>query len=76
MAKTPGKRELNSEAKKELILEKSLELFRQYGYEKITITDICEECHINVGTLYHHFGSKLGILRAISSSLSAESALE
>jgi len=76
MARTPGKREVNSEAKKELILEKSLELFREYGYEKITITDICEECHINVGTLYHHFGSKSGILQAISNSLSGESALE
>ena len=75
MAKTPGKRELNTEAKKELILSKSLELFRQYGYEKITISDICEECRINVGTLYHHFGSKLGILQAISNNISVESAL-
>ena len=76
MAKTPGKREITSEAKKDLILKKSLELFQQYGYEKITITDICNECHIHVGTVYHHFGSKLGILQAISNSLSQESALE
>ena len=76
MAKIPGKRELNSEAKKELILDKSLELFRQYGYEKITINDICDECHMNVGTLYHHFGSKLGILQAISDNMSVASALE
>ena len=76
MAKTPGKRELNSEAKKELILDKSLELFRQYGYEKITITDICNECHMNVGTLYHHFGSKLGILQAISNNMSVVSVFE
>ena len=76
MAKTPGKRELNSEAKKELIIEKSLELFRIYGYEKITITDICNECHINVGTLYHYFGSKLGILQSISDKLSPASVLE
>jgi Transcriptional regulator len=75
MAKTPGKRELNSEAKKELIVTKSLELFSQYGYEKITINDICEECKINVGTLYHHFGSKMGILQAISSHISVASAL-
>jgi len=76
MAKTPGKRELNSEAKKELILDKSLELFRQYGYEKITITDICNECHMNVGTLYHHFGSKLGILQAISNNMSVVNVFE
>jgi Transcriptional regulator len=74
MAKTPGKREINSEAKKELIITKSLELFRQYGYEKITISDICAECGINVGTLYHHFGSKMGILQAISNHISAKSA--
>jgi|GEM_PF-1654657 len=76
MAKMPGKREIKSEAKKELILKKTLKLFRQYGYEKITITDICTECHINVGTLYHHFGSKLGILQAISNSISPASVLE
>jgi Transcriptional regulator len=74
MAKTPGKREISSEAKKELIITKSLELFRQYGYEKITISDICEECKINVGTLYHHFGSKMGILQAISDQISVASA--
>ena len=76
MSKMPGKREINSEAKKELILKKSLELFRQYSYEKITVADICSECNVNVGTLYHHFGSKLGILRAISNDLSHESALK
>ena len=76
MAKTPSKRELNSEAKKELILENSLELFRKYGYEKITVTDICNECNINVGTLYHYFGSKLGILQAISDKLSPVNLLE
>jgi len=76
MAKTPGKREINSEAKKELILENSLELFRKYGYEKITVTDICKECGINVGTLYHYFGSKVGVLQAISDKLSPVSVLE
>jgi len=76
MAKTPSKRELSSEAKKELILEKALKLFREYGYEKITITDICNECDINVGTLYHHFGSKLGVLQAIVDKLSPASVLD
>ena len=76
MAKTPGKRELNSEAKKELILNNSLELFQKYGYEKITITDICKECGITVGTLYHYFGSKIGVLQAISNRLSPVSVLE
>ena len=75
MAKAPSKREIASEAKKELIVTKSLELFQQYGYERITIHDICEECKINVGTLYHHFGSKMGILQAISSRISVASAL-
>ena len=69
MAKTPGKRKLHSESKRELIIEKSLELFRRYTYEKTTITDICDECGVNVGTVYHFFGSKWGILEAISSKM-------
>ena len=75
MAKTPGKRQLSSEMKRELIIKKSMELFKEYGYEKITISDICTECSINVGTLYHHFGSKFGILQAISAKMSVSGIL-
>ena len=75
MAKTPGKRALQSEHKRELILEKSLALFRQYGYEKTTVGDICDECNINVGTLYHFFGNKWGILEEICTKMSRSGVL-
>ena len=76
MAKVPGKRQLSSDAKKALILVKSLELFRKYGYEKITVSDICKECNVNVGTIYHFFGSKLGILQALSERIADSSGFE
>ena len=65
MAIEPGKRKLDSDSKQELILKKSQELFRKHGYNKTTITDICNECNMNVGTIYHYFGNKWGILEAI-----------
>jgi len=76
MAINPGKRELNSDVKKEMILEKSMELFKKHDYEKITIIDICKECNVNVGTVYHFFGSKIGILQAISEKLIVPDELE
>ena len=70
MAIAPSKRELDSDSKQAFILKKSQELFREYGYKKTTINDICTACNMNVGTVYHFFGSKGGILQAICAEMS------
>ena len=69
MAIEPGKRKQASDFKQELILKKSLELFKEYGYNNTTIGDICEACQMNVGTVYHYFGNKWGILEGIVAKL-------
>jgi AcrR family transcriptional regulator len=50
---------------KKNILEKSLHLFSLRGYDAVGVQEICTECSITKPTLYHHFGSKMGLMEAI-----------
>jgi AcrR family transcriptional regulator len=40
-------------------------LFGSKGYDSVSINQICEESGFPVGSVYHHFGSKVGVLRAV-----------
>lgn len=50
---------------KETILEKSLHLFTEEGYENTGVARIVSEAGVTKPTLYHHFGNKEGLLRSI-----------
>lgn len=50
---------------KAIILEKALVLFAERGYEAVGVAELCEASGITKPTLYHYFGSKLGLLEAI-----------
>ena len=63
-------------ATQDVICEKALELFRIYGYEKTTISDICQSANLTSGAIYHHFKSKEGILFAIVERISGSLPLE
>lgn len=52
----------------EKILQVSLKLFNEKGYEKTTIQDIVNELGMSKGAIYHHFKSKEEIVEAISQS--------
>jgi TetR/AcrR family transcriptional regulator len=47
------------------ILKKSLELFSSKGYDATSVREICEAAGITKPTLYHFYGSKEGVYRAI-----------
>jgi AcrR family transcriptional regulator len=47
------------------ILKKALELFSTRGYEATSVREICEAAGITKPTLYHFFGSKEGVYRAL-----------
>ncbi|MEG2051459.1 MAG: TetR/AcrR family transcriptional regulator [Oscillospiraceae bacterium] len=44
------------------ISDTAFTLFREYGYEKVKITDICQKANISVGNFYHYFESKEKII--------------
>lgn len=47
------------------ILRKALELFASRGYEATSVREICEAAGITKPTLYHFYGSKEGVYRAL-----------
>ena len=47
------------------ILQKAQELFSKKGYDATSVREICEAAGITKPTLYHFYGSKEGVYRAI-----------
>ena len=50
----------------EKILEVSLKLFSEKGYEKTTMQDIVNALGMSKGAIYHHFKSKEELVDAVS----------
>jgi len=48
-----------------LILETSLDLFSQYGYDATSVAQICKKAQISKGAFYHHFPSKQDLFLAL-----------
>lgn len=63
------KREIESEQKKQEIVEVAVKLFLEYGYQKTTIADISEASGFSVGSIYNFFGNKGGIMCDLSKSI-------
>jgi AcrR family transcriptional regulator len=53
---------------RELLVERALELFTARGYDGVGVQEIVEAAGVTKPTLYHHFGSKRGLLRAVLDS--------
>jgi TetR/AcrR family transcriptional regulator len=47
------------------ILKEALELFSERGYDATSVREICEAAEITKPTLYHFYGSKEGVYRAL-----------
>lgn len=47
------------------ILHHALRLFTDHGYDGVGVQQIVEAAGVTKPTLYHHFGSKLGLLKAL-----------
>jgi AcrR family transcriptional regulator len=43
---------------REEILSAAIQLFSASGYAGVSMRDIARACHLNVGSLYHHFNDK------------------
>lgn len=58
MAITPKKRYKKTLLTKKKILDCAYDLFIKYGFDQVTVDDICHICKITKGTFYHHFNTK------------------
>jgi len=61
--------ERRKEKKKDAIRHSALELFRYYGFEKVTISDIARHASVSQVTIYNHFGSKDELVREVIKTL-------
>lgn len=52
------RRKLQGQETEQRILRSALALMREYGYEKVSVRDICQQAGITTGAFYHHFPSK------------------
>ena len=57
--------ERRTEQKKEQIRRAALDLFKRYGFEKVSIADIAREARVSHVTIYTHFGNKDALVRDI-----------
>ena len=47
------------------VLEAARELIIERGYEQVSLKDICDRSGVSNGSVFHHFGSKEGIIRQL-----------
>ena len=60
--KSATKRTLRAQGTRRTIFDNAVELFAQYGYEKVTVDDIAARSGVSKGAFYHHFPTKESIL--------------
>ena len=51
---------------RERLLDSALDLFVEHGYDAVGVQEIVEKANVTKPSLYHHFGSKRGLLGAIA----------
>lgn len=47
---------------REQLVENGIALFKQYGYENVSVDRICKESSVTKGSFYHYFHSKADLL--------------
>lgn len=47
---------------KEKLLNTSIHLFMQHGYENVSVAMICKACNVTKGSFYHHYSTKDSLL--------------
>lgn len=57
--------ERRKERKKESIRRAAVELFKVYGFKKVSINDIAQKAGVSHVTIYNHFGSKEELVREV-----------
>ncbi|NPV91036.1 MAG: TetR/AcrR family transcriptional regulator [Firmicutes bacterium] len=59
--------------KKKAILRTALDLFNQYGFDRVTVTEIAEKAHVSKVSIYNFFESKDNLRRILIKDIMDES---
>ena len=69
VSKNEGKGAVNT---RDRIQQIALELFRQHGYENVTINQICSEAGVTKRAFYYHYSSKAELLHGLIDFMGAQ----
>lgn len=58
-------KENDKKDRKELVLSAALQLFSERGYFNTSVHDINKLANVSIGSIYHHFGNKEAIAKAL-----------
>jgi AcrR family transcriptional regulator len=68
--------EVIKEDTKTKIIKQALYLFKEHGFNNVSINAVCKACGITKGTFYYHFNSKEDLLDGFYSLLTEQSSTE
>jgi len=60
-----NKRQVQSRKTKKKIYEIAVDAISRKGYDNVTIQEICKKANVSIGTFYHYFSAKEGLIVAI-----------
>ena len=72
MAERPSLRAEQIEATRRAVIDSARRLFGAEGYAAASIDRIASDARVTKGAVYHHFGSKEGLFRAVYEEVEAE----
>ncbi|MDR5701840.1 helix-turn-helix domain-containing protein [Agromyces aerolatus] len=55
-----------------IVLATATDLFGASGYAEVSLEDVAAAAGVTRGAVYHHYGTKLGLFRAVAAGLQAE----
>jgi AcrR family transcriptional regulator len=55
----------NSQKGRQRLIETSMQLFAERGFDGVTVRDIAKEAEVSIGLINHHFDSKEGLREAV-----------
>lgn len=55
-------RDIQAQETKKKLLRTSMELIAKEGYRNVTVSRVCKECGVSVGTFYQYFSAKRDII--------------
>ena len=65
MTKNITSRARQAEATRKRIYNTAIRLFKQYGYEQVSVSQIAKASNVGIGTFYHYFESKIELFMKI-----------
>jgi AcrR family transcriptional regulator len=65
-------RDLHQESTRRTILRSARRLFAQKGYSSTTLDAVVRAARVTTGAVYHHFGSKTDLFRAVAEAIEVE----